>query len=70
MGIMDKLQKNSRIKETSVLSKSKLFSDKDMVTTPVPMINVALSGDPDGGLTSGLTAVSYTHLTLPTILLV
>ena len=55
---MDKLQKNSRIKETAVLSKSKLFSDKDMVTTPVPMINVALSGDPDGGLTSGLTVLA------------
>ena len=58
MGIMDKLQKNSRIKETAVLDKSKLFSGKDMVTTPVPMINVALSGDPDGGLTSGLTVLA------------
>ena len=58
MGIMDKLQKNSRIKESSQLDKSKLFSDKDMVTTPVPMINVALSGDPDGGLSSGLTVLA------------
>jgi len=58
MGIMDKLQKNSRIKETAVLSKSTLFSGKDMVTTPVPMINVALSGDPDGGLSSGLTVLA------------
>jgi len=58
MGIMDKLQKNSRIKETSQLDKSKLFKDKDMVTTPVPMINVALSGDPDGGLSSGLTVLA------------
>ena len=58
MGIMDKLQKNSRIKETAVLDKSKLFSGKDMVTTPVPMINVALSGDPDGGLGSGLTVLA------------
>jgi len=55
---MDKLQKNSRIKESSQLDKSKLFSDKDMVPTPVPMINVALSGDPDGGLTSGLTVLA------------
>ncbi len=55
---MDKLQKNSRIKESSQLDKSKLFSDKDMVTTPVPMINVALSGDPDGGLSSGLTVLA------------
>jgi len=58
MGIMDKLQKNSRIKETAVLDQSKLFSGKDMVTTPVPMINVALSGDPDGGLSSGLTVLA------------
>jgi RecA/RadA recombinase len=55
---MDKLQKNSRIKESSQLDKSKLFSDKDMVPTPVPMINVALSGDPDGGLSSGLTVLA------------
>ena len=55
---MDKLQKNSRIKESSQLDKSKLFSNKDMVTTPVPMINVALSGDPSGGLSSGLTVLA------------
>ena len=58
MGIMDKLQKNSRIKETAVLDKYKLFSGQEMVTTKVPMINVALSGDPDGGLTSGLTVLA------------
>ena len=58
MGIMDKLQKNSRIKETAVLDKSKIFSNQEMVTTPVPMINVALSGDPDGGLTAGLTVLA------------
>jgi RecA/RadA recombinase len=58
MGIMDKLKKNSKIKETAILSKSKLFSNQDMVTTAVPMINVALSGDPDGGLTSGLTVLA------------
>jgi RecA/RadA recombinase len=58
MGIMDKLQKNSKIKETAILSKSKLFANQDMVPTPVPMINVALSGNPDGGLTSGLTVLA------------
>ena len=58
MGIMDKLAKNSRIKESSQLDKSKLFSNQEMVTTKVPMINVALSGDPDGGLTSGLTVLA------------
>jgi len=58
MGIMDKLAKNSRIKESSQLDKSKLFSNQEMVTTKVPMINVALSGDPDGGLSSGLTVLA------------
>lgn len=58
MSIMDKLKKNSKIKETAVLSESKLFKNMDMVSTPVPMINVALSGNPDGGLSSGLTVLA------------
>ena len=55
MGIMDKLQKNSTIRETDVLQDSKFFNAKDNITTPVPMLNVALSGRLDGGLTPGLT---------------
>jgi RecA/RadA recombinase len=38
-----------------VLSKSKFFTEKDMIQTDVPIINVALSGNLDGGLTPGLT---------------
>jgi len=55
MSILDKLKKNSTIKESSVLSKSKFFTEKDMIPTEVPMVNVALSGRLDGGLTPGLT---------------
>ena len=58
MSIMDKLKKNSRIKGTEVLDKSIYFGEKEMVTTDVPMVNVALSGDIDGGLTSGLTVLA------------
>lgn len=58
MGIMDKLKKNSKIKETETLSKSIFYSQKDMVPTDVPMINVALSGSIDGGLTPGLTMLA------------
>lgn len=54
MSLMAKLKKNSKIKETEILSDSKFFNEKDMVPTPVPMINVALSGRLDGGLTPGL----------------
>ena len=58
--IMDKLKKNSKIKETSVLSDSKFFTEKDMVQTEVPMINLALSGTLDGGLAPGLTVLAGT----------
>ena len=58
MSIMDKLKKNSKIKETSILAESTLFSDKDLVPTDVPMINAALSGDVDGGLSAGLTVLA------------
>ena len=50
MSIMDKLKKNSKIKETSTLSTSKFFTEKDMVPTDVPMVNVALSGSVNGGI--------------------
>jgi RecA/RadA recombinase len=56
--IMDKLKKNSRTKTSSVLSKSIYYNEKDMTPTNVPMINVALSGSIDGGLTSGLTILA------------
>lgn len=56
--LFDKLKKNSTIKDTAGLSKSKIYNNKDMITTPVPMINVALSGSIKGGLTPGLTVLA------------
>ena len=55
MSILEKIKKNSSIKDSAILSKSKFFTDKDMIPTSVPIINVALSGRLDGGLTPGLT---------------
>lgn len=55
---MDKLRKNSKIKTTEILSESKFFTEKDMVSTDVPMVNVALSGSIDGGVTPGLTVLA------------
>ena len=46
--------KNSTSKMTAPIMDSKVFGKKDMATTPVPMVNVALSGRVDGGLTPGL----------------
>jgi len=55
---MAKLKKNSKIKTTEILADSKFFTEKDMIPTDVPMINVALSGSVDGGLTPGLTVLA------------
>jgi RecA/RadA recombinase len=55
MGILDKLKKNTTIKDSAILSESKFFTKKDMIPTSVPAINIALSGRLDGGLTPGLT---------------
>jgi RecA/RadA recombinase len=58
MSLLEKLKKSSRSKEVAILSESKLFSEKELTQTPVPMINVALSGTIDGGLASGLTVLA------------
>ena len=55
MSLLEKLKKNSTIKDSAILAKSKFFNDKDMIPTEVPMINVALSGKLDGGIVPGLT---------------
>jgi len=55
MSLLEKLKKNTTIKDSAILSKSKFFNQKDMISTSVPMINVALSGSLNGGLTPGLT---------------
>jgi RecA/RadA recombinase len=55
MSILEKIRKNSTIKDTAILAQSKFFTKKDMVPTTIPVINVALSGRLDGGLTPGLT---------------
>jgi RecA/RadA recombinase len=58
MSLLDKLVKNSTIKLTAQLSESKVFGKKEMSPTPVPMVNVALSGRIDGGLSPGLLVLA------------
>ena len=58
MSLRDKLLNNSTIKYTSMLSESKVYNQKDMIPTSIPMINVALSGTINGGITPGLTMLA------------
>src|SRR5210317_1017457 len=55
MSLIERLKKNSTIKDTAILTESKFFTTKDLIQTSVPALNVALSGRVDGGLTPGLT---------------
>lgn len=67
--LLEKLAKtNSLIKESAILQDSVLFNDKDLVNTPVPVINAAFSGDIDGGFTPGLTILSGESKTFKTML--
>lgn len=58
MSLKEKLIRNSTIKLTATLADSKVYGKGDMIPTMVPMINVALSGTIDGGLTPGLTTIA------------
>jgi len=58
MSLLEKLKKSSRVTGADVLSDSKLFGEKELTSTPVSMVNVALSGSIDGGLASGLTVLA------------
>lgn len=63
---MEKLLKNSPTKYTSILSESASFNKKDVIPTDVPIINVAFSGDLNGGLQSGLTLLAGPSKTFKT----
>lgn len=56
--IMDRLKKAGSVKYSYVLSESDFFNDKDVIPTAFPIINVALSGQLDGGLSSGLLSIA------------
>lgn len=53
--LLERIRKNSTIKETAILAESKLFSEKELTPTKIPMLNVAQSGTLDGGFGPGLT---------------
>lgn len=58
MSLLERLKKNSKIKETSVLETSSFFNKRDEVITSVPAINIALGGSLNTGLQPGLLQVA------------
>ena len=58
MGLLEQLKKNSTIDETDILSKSKVYNDKEVISTPCPAVNIALGGSIESGLTPGVTVLA------------
>lgn len=56
--LLKSLKKSSTAGYAEVLSESNFMFDKAKTRTPIPAINIALSGEVDGGLTSGLTVLA------------
>lgn len=48
--LLDKLIKNSTIKDISLLNESEIFKEQDKIPTPIPLLNVFLSGSFDSGI--------------------
>ena len=51
--LLEKIKKQSRITGTDIRAESEFFKDIELISTDVPMLNVAFSGDLDGGLAPG-----------------
>ena len=55
--LMNRIKKNSSIAGADVLSESKYFK-RECIPTAIPLLNVAFSGDFNGGLTAGITQLA------------
>lgn len=57
MNILEKMKKSGSL-ESYVLKESLMYQDNDVITTEIPILNVALSGEVNGGMTPGLTVIA------------
>lgn len=56
--LLNRIKKAGSIKGADLLSQSSFFVAKDVISTSVPALNVALAGRLDGGITPGLTIIA------------
>lgn len=66
--LLKKIKAAGVIKEAEVLSDSNFFNTKDIISTQLPILNVAFSGDLDGGLVPGLTIFAGQSKSFKTLL--
>lgn len=58
MSLIDELKSASTAGYAEVLSESKMLNERDTIRTRIPALNITLSGDMLGGLSSGLTFIA------------
>lgn len=56
--LMDKLIKAGSVSGAAIMAESSFFNAKAMVSTPLPILNIAFSGDINGGFSPGITIVA------------
>lgn len=56
--LLDKLNKAGKVKTASILKDSIYFTTKETCKTELPILNIAFSGDLEGGLTPGVTVLA------------
>lgn len=56
--LMEKIMKTSTVKQTERLVDSVVLQEKPQVPTKIPMINLALGGRTNGGLSAGITTIA------------
>ena len=52
--MMSRLKSATTLEYSSTMDNSDIYNQRDMVKTPIPVLNIAYSADVDGGLSSGL----------------
>ena len=66
--LLDRMQSSGSIKTAEVVSKSAFLNVREIIPTPIPIINVAFSGRLDGGFVPGLTILAGDSRTFKTLL--
>lgn len=58
MSLMDRMKKQSTIDIANSLDESEIFGERQVIPTEIPILNLALQGELEGGLTSGVTMIA------------
>lgn len=66
--LLERMKKVGSVKSSAVLTESSFFMKKDVVETDLPILNIAFSGDLDGGLIPGLTILAGLSKSFKTLL--